>query len=210
LIDICDGRVWKEFTGPDGNWFFEDCEDIISIGLSLNVDWFRPYKHSQHSIGVIYLSVLNLPRGLRQQPENILLAGVIPGPKEPSMEAMNNYLGPLVDELVDLWSGVAFDGSRVKTLRAALVMVACDAPAARKVVGAVSFHAEKGGCIRCWKEFPRDSDNRSDFTGAELGRRRRMGKWYRDARKWLQAQTEAGISRLTLLFIFCISYYVYF
>ena len=30
--------------------------------LTLNVDWFQPYKHIQYSVGSIYLTIQNLPR----------------------------------------------------------------------------------------------------------------------------------------------------
>lgn len=71
--------------------------------LQLNVDWFQPYKHSPYSSGGIYLSLMNLPRSERLKKENVLTAGVIPGPDEPSL-SINTYLRPLVDELIDLWS----------------------------------------------------------------------------------------------------------
>lgn len=54
-----------------------------NVGLSLNVDWFRPFKHSPYSVGVIYLSIMNLPRELRFQWENVMVYGIIPGPTEP-------------------------------------------------------------------------------------------------------------------------------
>lgn len=46
---------------------------------------------------------MNLPRSERLKKENVITAGVIPGPDEPSL-SINTYLRPLVDELIDLWS----------------------------------------------------------------------------------------------------------
>ena len=40
-------------------------------------------KRGVYSTGVIYLTSLNLPRNERYKPENIILIGIIPGPKEP-------------------------------------------------------------------------------------------------------------------------------
>jgi len=55
--DVFDRRVWKEFLSFDG-------VPLLSVpsnyALQINVDWFNPYKHTQHSEGAIYLSVLNL------------------------------------------------------------------------------------------------------------------------------------------------------
>ena len=31
----------------------------------MNMDFFRPYKHVQYSVGAIYLTILNLPHNLR-------------------------------------------------------------------------------------------------------------------------------------------------
>ena len=68
----------------------------------MNVDWFQPYKHSPYSVGAIYLAMMNLPREERYKQENIIIAGIIPGPDEPSKD-INGYLKPLVSELIALW-----------------------------------------------------------------------------------------------------------
>ncbi len=41
--------------------------------MILNCDWFQPFKHTQFSIGILYLVVGNLPRELRYKRENILI-----------------------------------------------------------------------------------------------------------------------------------------
>ena len=33
--------------------------------LALNIDWFQPYQHTAMSVGIIYLTVLNLLKLLR-------------------------------------------------------------------------------------------------------------------------------------------------
>ena len=48
-----------------------------------NAHWFNPYDETPYSAEVIYFVVQNLPRSERFKFENILLAGVIPGPQEP-------------------------------------------------------------------------------------------------------------------------------
>jgi len=52
----------------------------------------------EYSVGAIYLTVLNIPREIRCKKENIILAGVIPGPTEPE-KTINSYLKLLIDEL---------------------------------------------------------------------------------------------------------------
>ena len=87
--DIYDGDIWKELL--DSGYL----ESPFNLVLALNIDWFQPYSHVMDSVGVIYLCILNLPRRLRYKQENILLVGIIPGPKEPKLVA-NAFLTPLV------------------------------------------------------------------------------------------------------------------
>ena len=49
--------------------------------------------------------IFNLPREVRYKRENVILIGLIPGPKEPPL-SINSYLTPLVSELLKLWNGV--------------------------------------------------------------------------------------------------------
>ena len=66
-VDVYDGAIWKEFIIVNGRPFLDV---LYNLGLILNVDWFRPYEHTQYSIGVIYLVILNLPRAERYKLEN--------------------------------------------------------------------------------------------------------------------------------------------
>ena len=79
LKDVYDGAIWKEFLPILLTSF--------TLGFMLNIDWFQPYTHTVSSVGVIYLSIMNLPRHIRSKRQNIILIGVIPGPSEP-----NTYL----------------------------------------------------------------------------------------------------------------------
>lgn len=81
LCDVYDGRVWKNFQVVSGKPFLAAA--FTSLALMLNVDWFQPYKHTVHSVGVIYLTILNLPRSLLFKRQNVVLLGLIPGPSEP-------------------------------------------------------------------------------------------------------------------------------
>jgi len=89
--DIYHGNVWKELSS---NGFLSQSN---SLAFMLNVDWFRQYKHSPGSVGVVYLVLLNLPRHERYKFENIFAAGILPGPSEPKLTA-NPFLEPLVRE----------------------------------------------------------------------------------------------------------------
>ena len=73
-----------------------------------------------------------------------MLIGVIPGPHEPSLH-MNSYLEIIVNDLIKLWHGVAMETYEgLKRVCAALICLACDIPASRKLAGFVGHSALKG------------------------------------------------------------------
>ena len=149
--DVYDGKVWKDFMYVNRQSFLAS---PFNYAFHLNVDWFQPFQHTQHSEGAIYLSVLNLPRQERFLKENIILVGVIPGPKEPAYH-INSFLKPLVNDLLKMWDGVYLKtANNITTLvRAALICVGCDIPAARKTCGFLGHRATMG-CSKCLLAFP--------------------------------------------------------
>ena len=98
LCDIYDGQVWKDFQYVNEEPFLAVPHNLA---LMLNIDWFRPFKHTQYSVGAVYIVITNLCRAMRFKKENFILVGLIPGPGEPPIH-MNTYLNPLVEELHDL------------------------------------------------------------------------------------------------------------
>ena len=117
--------------------------------------------------------IQNLPRSIRFKRENVILIGLIPGPKEPKL-TINSFLQPMVQELKELWRGVTLPcpNSPFKHafIRAALICCTCDVPATRKSCGFVGHNA-KLGCSKCKKVFPsirHNSETRGisrDFSG---------------------------------------------
>ena len=162
LSDVYDGRMWNEFLNFNGNAFLATKN---SIGFMLNIDWFQPYKHRIYSIGVIYLAIMNLPRSIRFKMENIIIVGLLPGPKEPSKN-INSYLTPLVCELLSLWDGVSLQTYNAGTqiFRCALLCAACDLPAGRKTCGFLSYTANLG-CSRCYCNFGTGVFGKKDYSG---------------------------------------------
>ena len=74
----------------------------------LNINWLVPYEHSTYSVGVIYMVILNLLGSERYKLENVLVIGCLPGPRE-SKHNVNAYLDFMVDDLLELWTGVQFN-----------------------------------------------------------------------------------------------------
>jgi len=70
----------------------------------------------------------------------MFLAGVVPGPNEPPLTALNHYLTPVVDEFSVFWEpGVLFSQTfnfpEGWLVLCALVLVICDLLAAQKTAG---------------------------------------------------------------------------
>lgn len=166
LNDVYDGRVWKNFMKYKDSPFLEE---NYSYGFMLNLDWFQPYKHLQYSVGVIYLSVFNLPPGIRYKLQNICLVGIIPGPREPE-GSVNEYIKPLVNDLKEFWNGVELNVctngiTQKRKVRCALLCCSCDLPAGRKLCGFMG-HSAHMGCSKCKKYFPSiEGEKKLDYSG---------------------------------------------
>ena len=108
------------------------CPKCNTLYKMLNIDWFNPYDETPYSAGVMYFVVQNLTSSERFKFENIILAGVIPGPNEPRKH-INTFLSPIVDDLKQLYTGIevlnphSFCGTTL--FRAVLSCVSCDLPA---------------------------------------------------------------------------------
>ena len=113
ISDILQSPGLAEFLGPNGKPFLAGVEGTSSYVFSFAADSFNPLymreaKQSASSTG-LYLVCLNLPPDIRHRPENMYLAGVIPGPGKPALTEINHFLELLVKDLNDFWSpGVSY------------------------------------------------------------------------------------------------------
>lgn len=193
LADIHDGKVWKEFQIYEGRPFLKDRNNLA---LVMNVDWFNPFKHAPGSVGAVYCVFANLPREERYKRENVLLLGLIEG--EPKHD-LNSILKPAIDELLKLWDGHVFrQNLKYFFVRVALLCIACDVPAARKVAGFMAHNARRG-CSRCLKEFPVKSfGEKPDFSGFDRNTwpKRNSESHRRDANKTLKATSSSQRKKL--------------
>ncbi|MBW0483168.1 hypothetical protein O181_022883 [Austropuccinia psidii MF-1] len=84
--DIWDGLVWRHFTGTRNIHDPALMSIPGALSFSTYVDWFNAHGKSAWlaSIGPIILICLNLPPTEGLKPENVYVAGIIPGPKEPT------------------------------------------------------------------------------------------------------------------------------
>eukprot|EP00112_Aurelia_sp_Birch-Aquarium-sp1_P005247 Seg1595.2 transcript_id=Seg1595.2/GoldUCD/mRNA.D3Y31 product="hypothetical protein" protein_id=Seg1595.2/GoldUCD/D3Y31 len=162
--DAWDGYMWQKYQRDP-----VDNSELLclknNIAFMFNVDWVKPYKRSEYKIGLMYLSILNLPRSQRMLKKWTLVLGVIPGPGEPKIH-INTFLEPLVNDLMKLWAGIAIpiDETMIHC-RALLLCISCDLPALRKTTQFLSHKAIKG-CNKC--EF--SADREVNDSGEETGR----------------------------------------
>ena len=84
---------------------------------------------------------------------NLLLAGIMPGPREQDYDQVQRYLRILVNDLLQLWKeGIVLptptcsEGHRIRVI---LLGIICDTPAAHKL-GGFGAHSHTKFCIRCW------------------------------------------------------------
>ena len=159
LNDVFQGSVIREFKGPDKGRHFSvyGPQDAGRYLFSLGADFFNPLRNiaagKKISLGIIAVICLSLPIHLRYKPENIFLAGIIPGPKEPRLDLVQPYLRPLIDSFLEFWAGVFFTQTLLKRLGrlifCALVLIICDLPAARKFAGFASFSHQHFCTVCC-------------------------------------------------------------
>jgi hypothetical protein len=145
MSDIWDAPTFQAFKDEMGQPFCRRIPDGEGrYVFSLASDGFNPYhakeaKQTVTSTG-IYMVLLNLPPHLRYLPENMYLAGVIPGPSKPSVDQINHFLELIVANFRPFWSpGVYFTrtfrypGGR--TAKSVIVPLVCDSLAARQMAG---------------------------------------------------------------------------
>ena len=107
MFDIHHSSAWKGAYDPDG--LFEG--DPRGISLAFCTDGVNPFAHNKvvHSMWPVMLTLLNLPRQIRNLFSSILLVGIIPsnGSKEP--QSLAPYLDIMVDEMLELCSRTLYD-----------------------------------------------------------------------------------------------------
>ncbi|RXW23262.1 hypothetical protein EST38_g2593 [Candolleomyces aberdarensis] len=139
----------------------------VHQGDGFNPFFNRESKQTVTSTG-LYLFCLNLPLEERQKPQNIYLAGVIPGPDKPSTTQINHFTSLVVDDFLVFWeTGVRYTRTSKRAngvrSRASLIPVLCDALGARQLGGVENFDRASwpertADAHRYWAELWRISD----------------------------------------------------
>ncbi|KAI9569123.1 hypothetical protein HD554DRAFT_2171569 [Boletus coccyginus] len=105
--NIFNAQFLHEFGGLDPlKLFIDRCGEGYYVFV-LHVNFFNPKGMNLHGAstlsGIISMAYLNLPLDIRYKPENMYLAGIIPGPKQLWLENLNYYIHPFMKDLVISW-----------------------------------------------------------------------------------------------------------
>ena len=157
IFDIHQSVSWK--TAYSCNGMFK--EDYRGISLALCVDGVNPFAHNRvsYSMWPIMLTLLNLPRILRNKFGSIMLVGIIPsnGAQEP--QSLNPYLDILVDELLELSSYTLYDAYQNAPFecKLAVLLYVLDYPGICKTMSVVGSGGLQG-CMFCDIQGVRNKD----------------------------------------------------
>jgi hypothetical protein len=199
MDDMWDAGHLCKILLKKGERFLPGPADEARLAFSFSMDSFNPYhmKEAKQTVSstAIWLVVLNLPPHLRYRPENMFLAGIIPGPKKPSLSDINHSLKLLVEVLLEFFHpGVWYtrtarhdQGCRV---RAILAPVVSDMLAARQAGGFASPTATDF-CTRCNLKI-QDIENLDRSTWPE----RDVVQQIQHAKRWRDAETIKEQERL--------------
>lgn len=124
--DIIDGDIYQSllYTVPE-----------MFLTLSMNVDGIQPNKGSEQSLWPILMVINEIPWKKRFSLENLIIAGMWPGPSKPNRKQMSLFFENIVKELVILEQGRRFqlysttDENTDQFLKIFLIASCCDKPA---------------------------------------------------------------------------------
>lgn len=94
--DFWGGSFLSEFPGKGQPSFFDATSNELRLAFLVYHDFFNPFGNKiagkKRSIGLVMMVCLNLPPDVRYDLKNIYVTAMIPGPKEPALEHINNFL----------------------------------------------------------------------------------------------------------------------
>ncbi|KAL5639602.1 hypothetical protein ACGC1H_006272 [Rhizoctonia solani] len=144
ILDVFDAEHYRSLRAtildPESGYHFFDNPQDIALGLA--TDGFTLFKRRRRGLSTAWPIIIinyNLHSRIRNRLENILCVGVIPGPKQ--CKDLNSFLIPLLDELLQLESGVECPAPPTPdcegynfVFRAFLIILFGDIPAVSKLL----------------------------------------------------------------------------
>lgn len=118
-----DTRRWRTKVKADPSFAVGGRDNMV---LQYSTDGI-PFFSDQNYGGWPMMSIdMTLDESVRHLPENMLLHGIVPGPKDP--RSMDAYHDILVDDLVAGWDGFDLEYPRKMKARVLLLNIVCDYP----------------------------------------------------------------------------------
>lgn len=163
LRDIMSSTAIRELRDTSGEPFVREIGDDLRLVWALSIDWYNPRTNKASgkaiSFGMIIMICLSLPPLLRYKEENIYLAGIIPGPQEPSVDATNHSLSPLIQDLQRSYEQGTYlsqthDHPLGRKTQSAIVPLIADTLASKKATGHHGHASKKYFCSRCRLKKP--------------------------------------------------------
>lgn len=189
----------RSFEGPTAGELFLNGGDEGRYGFSLNVDFFNiegmRIRGASTSCGIISMACLNLPIDIRYKTENMYLAGIVPGPREPHLTELNHYLRPLVDDMLVSWEqSVHISRTALRrtgrTTRSAIIAAVNDLPGARKMV-ALAHPRSHFFCTvcQCYHNRNLGACNYEEWIKRDVTEMRRRAENWKNAKSTKEQET---------------------
>jgi hypothetical protein len=156
MCDIRDGSLLSNLKDGKGLKFMDHQSKELCLAWSMSTDSFNPNRKvggKHFSAGMIAFTCLNLPPHLRHHPENTFLAAIIPGRHELSIDQINHFLKPIVDQFLraykhSSWIVNADLHAEGFLARSAIAALVSNLPAAKRTAGFLS-HSANVFCSVC-------------------------------------------------------------
>lgn len=151
LSHPADGEAWKEFD----RIHLDFAADPRNIKLGIATDGFNPFGNmsTSYSMWPVFVVPYNLPPWACMDQSNFMMSLLIPGPESPGKD-FDVFMEPLVEELLQLWTGVptydALSPEEKFNLRAAIIWSIHDFPALHTLSGRIT--AGYQACVHCDKD----------------------------------------------------------
>ncbi|XP_073353738.1 uncharacterized protein [Aegilops tauschii subsp. strangulata] len=150
-----DEEAWKEFDRIR----LDFAADPRNIKLGIATDGFNPFGNmsTSYSMWPVFVVPYNLPPWACMDQSNFMISLLIPGPESPGKD-FDVFMEPLVEELLQLWTGVptynALSPEEKFNLRAAIIWSIHDFPALHTLSGRIKVgykayvHCDKDPCSK--------------------------------------------------------------
>ncbi|KEP48257.1 transposase family Tnp2 protein [Rhizoctonia solani 123E] len=157
MANVWDAPYVCAFPNPDQPSFMDAPEDELRLIMMLHYDYFNPFglmaAGKNRSVGCFFMICLNLPPDCRYNASNAYLVSMIPGPSEPKLENQPMFVGPIVNDMMELYStGIWISRTHKypngRRVRAAIAIKSMDTPAARGA-GGFATHSHTRFCHAC-------------------------------------------------------------